>query len=75
MATISQKKAKKILTDGEIGGKPLTPKQKAFFGARAGGVPVIKPDKKKKKKNNPHNSLIKRKKAAAKKKAAKKKQL
>jgi len=32
-------KAKKILRHGEIGGKPLTKRQKGFFGARAGGAP------------------------------------
>ncbi len=37
---VSQSKAKKILKDKTIGGKPLTPKQKRFFGARAGGTPV-----------------------------------
>lgn len=36
-AKISVAKAKKILRDGKIGGKPLTAKQKRFFGARAGG--------------------------------------
>lgn len=33
-------KAKEILRHGEIGGKPLTKKQKGYFGARAGGQPV-----------------------------------
>ena len=42
---VTQKKAKEILRDGEVGGKPLTKKQKGFFGARAGGAP----DKSKKK--------------------------
>jgi hypothetical protein len=30
-------KAKKILRDGKVHGKPLTARQKRFFGARAGG--------------------------------------
>jgi hypothetical protein len=34
---ISQKKAKEILRHGEVHGKRLTKKQKAFFGAIAGG--------------------------------------
>lgn len=37
---ISQTKAKQILREGEIGDRPLTKKQKGFFGARAGGAPV-----------------------------------
>jgi len=36
---VSREKAKKILKDGEIRGKPLTKKQRGFFGARAGGAP------------------------------------
>jgi len=50
--TITKKKAKKILKHGEVRGKPLTKKQKGFFGARAGGAPVkpAKPRKKRKKK-------------------------
>lgn len=40
MADISKEKAKIILKEGEIGGKPITKKQKGFFGARAGGAPV-----------------------------------
>ncbi len=35
--TVSTVKAKKILRDGEVRGKPLTTPQKGFFGARAGG--------------------------------------
>lgn len=35
---VSKTKAKKILKDGKIGGKPLTKRQRGFFGARAGGV-------------------------------------
>ena len=38
--TLTKRKAKKILRDGTVRGKPLTSKQKAFFGARAGGAPV-----------------------------------
>lgn len=37
---VSQSKAKEILRDGTVHGKPLTKKQKAFFGARAGGAPM-----------------------------------
>jgi hypothetical protein len=35
-AGISPTKARKILKDGEIGGKPLTKKQRGLFGAAAG---------------------------------------
>lgn len=34
---ITPSKAKEILKDGEIGGKPLEEKQEKFFGAVAGG--------------------------------------
>lgn len=34
---VTPAKAKKILKDGKIRGKPLTEKQKRFFGAQAGG--------------------------------------
>lgn len=34
---LTQAKAKKILKDGEVNGKPLTEQQKKFFGAIAGG--------------------------------------
>lgn len=34
---ISQAKAKKILKDGEINGKPLTDKQRKLFGLIASG--------------------------------------
>jgi hypothetical protein len=37
---LTQAKAKKIMKEGEIGGRPLTAKQRGFFGARAGGAPV-----------------------------------
>jgi hypothetical protein len=36
-APVSREKAKKILRDGEIRGKPLTARQKRFFGLIAGG--------------------------------------
>lgn len=39
---LSQKKAHKILHDGKVHGKPLTPKQRRFMGARASGTPVRK---------------------------------
>lgn len=35
--TVSKAKAKEILRDGEIGGKPLTEAQKGFFGVIASG--------------------------------------
>lgn len=44
--TISREKARKILKHGEVGGKPLTKKQKGLFGARAGGAPVRRKKKK-----------------------------
>jgi len=34
---LTQKKAKEIMRHGEVGGRPLTAKQKRFFGAIAGG--------------------------------------
>lgn len=34
---LTPEKARKILRDGEINGKPLTEKQRKFFGAIAGG--------------------------------------
>jgi len=37
---LTRAKAKKILRDKSIRGKPLTQKQKGFFGARAGGQPA-----------------------------------
>ena len=40
MAKLTKAKAKKILKDGKVRGKPLTKRQKGFFGARAGGMPV-----------------------------------
>jgi len=39
---VSKTKAKKILHDKEIKGKPLTKKQRGFFGAKAGGKPMRK---------------------------------
>lgn len=35
--SMSPEKAKQILRDGEIGGKPLTEKQRGMFGLIAGG--------------------------------------
>jgi len=43
----SVSKAKKILSDESVRGKPLSMAQRRFFGARAGGAPV-KPKAKKK---------------------------
>lgn len=37
--SVTRKKAKEILRHGEVHGRPLTKKQKGFFGARAGGAP------------------------------------
>ena len=37
---LSPTKARKILHDGSVRGKPLTPKQRGLFGARASGKPV-----------------------------------
>ncbi|NIU01962.1 MAG: hypothetical protein GWN01_13930 [Nitrosopumilaceae archaeon] len=36
----SREKAKKILREGKARGHKLTPAQKRFFGARAGGAPT-----------------------------------
>lgn len=40
MAGLTPAKAKLILKEGQIGGTPITKKQKGFFGARAGGAPI-----------------------------------
>lgn len=37
---LTSSKARKILGHGKVRGHKLTKKQKGFFGARAGGVPV-----------------------------------
>jgi hypothetical protein len=42
MAKLTKAKAKKILHEGTVHGKPLTARQKRFFGARAGGAPAKK---------------------------------
>lgn len=39
---LTAQKAKKILTDKTVKGKPLSPKQKKFFGAIAGGATPYK---------------------------------
>lgn len=44
--TLTKKKAKQILREGEVRGKKLTKRQKGFFGARAGGAPVRRKKKK-----------------------------
>jgi hypothetical protein len=36
---VSQAKAGEILKHGEVGGRPLTEKQRGFFGAIRGGAP------------------------------------
>jgi hypothetical protein len=50
MAGLTAEKAKKILKDGMVNGKPLTKKQKAYFGLIVGGG----------KSNNTHHSSHKR---------------
>lgn len=42
---LTRAKAKEILRDGKVHGKKLTKKQKRFFGARAGGAPVMRKPK------------------------------
>lgn len=39
-ATVSKGKAREILRHGEVGGRPLSKRQKGFFGSRAAGLPV-----------------------------------
>jgi len=39
---VSKRKAKKILSENRVYGKPLTPQQRKMFGARASGKPVRK---------------------------------
>ena len=34
---VTEAKAKEILRDGTVHGRPLTPKQQRYFGAKAGG--------------------------------------
>lgn len=40
-APVSVAKAKEILRDGTVHGKPLTQKQKGFFGRIAGGAKFV----------------------------------
>lgn len=40
--TLTVAKAKKILRDGSVRGKKLTPAQKRLFGARVGGAKLRK---------------------------------
>ena len=40
--TVSPRKARRILHEGVIGGKPISEKQRKFFGSRASGYPVKK---------------------------------
>jgi hypothetical protein len=40
--SVGRKKAKKILRHGAVRGRPLTTKQRGFFGARAAGKPLKK---------------------------------
>ena len=37
-APVTKAKAKKILKDGKIGGKKITPRQRGLFGSIAGGT-------------------------------------
>ncbi len=46
---VSKAKARKILRDGKIRGKPLTAKQKRYFGLIAGGGTPSKKKKRRKK--------------------------
>lgn len=41
---ITQHKARKILHEGKAHGKPITERQRKFFGARASGYPIKKAD-------------------------------
>lgn len=50
MGRLTPQKARKILEDGKIRGKKLTPKQRRFFGAIASGKKVKRNGKKKRKK-------------------------
>jgi len=52
--TLTKKKAKTILKEGEVRGRKLSKAQRGFFGARAGGAPV-------RRKKSSHNSGHKRK--------------
>jgi hypothetical protein len=40
-SSVGKEKAKEIMRHGEVRGRELTPKQKGFFGARAGGAPEL----------------------------------
>lgn len=44
---LTRAKAKEILHDGTVHGKPLSKKQRGFFGARASGAPMKKGGRKK----------------------------
>lgn len=37
---VTSSKAKKIMRDGEVRGKPLSKAQRGFFGSRAAGKPA-----------------------------------
>ena len=50
MAKLTKAKAKKILRDGMVRGKKLTPKAKRFFGLIAGGGKPTRLKKKRKRK-------------------------
>lgn len=40
MAELTERKAEKILHEGVANGRPLTERQRRFFGARASGAPM-----------------------------------
>ena len=40
MGKLTKRKAKEILEDGTVHGKPLTERQKRFMRARAAGLPL-----------------------------------
>ncbi len=44
--TLTKKKAKVILREGEVRGKKLTKRARGFLGARVGGAPVRRKKKK-----------------------------
>ena len=56
---LTKTKAKKILSDGTVRGKPLTSKQRKFFGAVAGGQKPYKSTSKHPKSRKKANKAIK----------------
>lgn len=41
-APVSPVKARKMLRDGEVGGRPMTSRQRRFFGRIAGGAKTVR---------------------------------